>query len=92
MDTLNIVLSVPAVIALVQIIKGWLPDKVAGKYATAVAIGVGVGLNVGDYYLSTYGAWQAGLQGVIVALAASGVYVAAQTASTTITNEHTTLV
>jgi len=78
MNDMNTILSVPAVVALVQLGKAF---GVSGKWALLLAVIVAIGINVGDYYLGTAGAWQAATQGLLLGLAAAGLYDVAKTAS-----------
>lgn len=71
MEYITIVASVPGVIAVVNFLKQL---GLAGKAALIAAVVVGVALNVANYYLAASGAYQAGVTGVIVGLAAAGIY------------------
>ena len=78
MEEVNLILSVPAILAIVQLIKG---IGVHGKWSALVAVVLAVALNVGDYYLGAYGAWSAVTQGLLIGLAAAGLYDTAKTAA-----------
>lgn len=78
MDTVSIVLSVPAIVAIVNLVKKLGLD---GRWAALAAVVIAIALNIGNYYLSTSGAWQAGLEGLLLGLAAAGLYDIAKAAS-----------
>lgn len=77
--------TVAAVIALVEFVKQF---EVKGKILNALAVVFGVVLSLGDYLLlsgeptTSAGVYASIISGVFLGLAASGVYVAAKTAST----------
>jgi L-lactate permease len=77
-DTLNTLLSVPAVVAIVQLAKSF---GVTGKWALLLAIAVAVAINVAAYYWSTSGAFNAVVSGLLLGLSAAGLYDVAKTAS-----------
>lgn len=81
MDTLDIALSVPAIVAIVTLAKAF---GVTGKWALLAAVVVGVALNVAAYYLGTSGGYQAAVQGLLVGLAAAGLYDTAKVAGVTL--------
>lgn len=78
MDTLNTVLSVPAVLAIVQLAKSF---GVIGKWALLLAVAVAVALNVAAYLWSASGLYSAIVAGLLLGLAAAGLYDAAKTAA-----------
>ena len=78
MDTLNTVLSVPAVVALVELLKRF---GVAGRWALLAAVGVAVALNVAAYLRSASGLYAVVVSGLLTGLAAAGLYDVAQTAA-----------
>lgn len=78
MDTLTTILSVPAVVAIVEILKRF---GVAGKWALAAALLVAVALNVADYYLAASGLYAAVTAGLLLGLSAAGLYDVAKTAA-----------
>jgi hypothetical protein len=71
MDSVNLILSVPAIVAIVTLGKSF---GIAGKWALLAAVVVGIALSVADYYLGANGAWQAGVQGALIGLSAAGLY------------------
>ncbi len=79
MDTLNTVLSVPAIVAIVQLLKEF---GVVGRYALVAAVTVAVGLNVAAYYLASSGLFDVVMAGLLLGLSAAGLYDVAKTAST----------
>jgi len=78
MDTLTTILSVPAVLAIVEFLKSF---GVTGKWALLAAVVVAVVLNVADYLWSASGLYGAIVSGLLLGLAAAGLYDAARTAS-----------
>lgn len=78
MDILNTLLSVPAVVAIVQLGKAF---GLAGKWALAAAIVVAVALNVVSYLWSTSGLFAAIVAGLLLGLSAAGLYDVAKTAA-----------
>jgi len=78
MDTLNTVLSVPAVVAIVELLKSF---GVSGKWALAAAVLVAVALNVAAYLWSTSGLYAAIVAGILLGLSAAGLYDVAKTAA-----------
>lgn len=78
MDTLNTVLSVPAVVAVVELLKSF---GVVGKWALLAAVGVAVALNVAAYQFAASGLFDAIVAGLLLGLAAAGLYDVAKTAS-----------
>lgn len=78
MDTLTTVLSVPAVLAIVQLGKAF---GIVGKWALLLAVFVGTALNVASYLWSTSGMYSAIVAGLLLGLAAAGLYDAAKTAA-----------
>ena len=77
MDAANVILTVPAVLAIVELLKRF---GVVGRWAMLAAVGVAVALYAGAYFLDGSGAWQAVTQGLLVGLAAAGLYDTAQVA------------
>jgi len=78
MDTVTTILSVPAVLAIVEFLKSF---GVTGKWALLAAVVVAVVLNVADYLWSASGLYGAIVSGLLLGLAAAGLYDAARTAS-----------
>lgn len=79
MDAITTLATVPAVIALVNLIKNTF--NINGKYSALLAVIIGVGLNIANYALGDAGWYQAAAQGLILALGASGLYDITNTAS-----------
>lgn len=78
MDTLNTLLSVPAVLAIVQLGKDF---GIKGKWALLAAVVVAIAVNLAAYYWSGSGAFNAVVTGLLLGLAAAGLYDAAKTAA-----------
>lgn len=78
MDTVTTILSVPAVLAIVQLLKSF---GVAGKWALLAAVIVAVALNVADYLWATSGLYGSVVSGLLLGLAAAGLYDAARAAA-----------
>jgi len=76
MDPLATVLSVPAVVAIVQLLKSF---GVAGKFSLLAAVLVAVGLNVCEFQFGASGLYAAIIQGLLLGLAAAGLYDVAKT-------------
>ena len=79
MDAITTLATVPAVIALVNLIKNTF--NINGRYSALLAVIIGVGLNIANYALGDAGWYQAAAQGLILALGASGLYDITNTAS-----------
>jgi hypothetical protein len=75
MDPINTLLSVPAILAVVQFLKSF---KVVGRWSLLAALLVAVGLNVADYLWATQGLYEAIVSGLLLGLAAAGLYDAAR--------------
>jgi len=80
MDTLTTILSVPAVVAIVELLKSF---GVAGKWALLAALVVAVALNVAAYLWATSGLFDAVTAGLLLGLSAAGLYDVAKTAAPT---------
>jgi len=74
LDTLNTILSVGAIIAIVNVLKSF---GVTGKWSLAAALVVAVVLNLAAYAFATSGWYEAVVAGLLSGLAAAGVYDAA---------------
>lgn len=70
-DTLTVIVSVPAILAIVNFAKS---VGISGRFSIALAVGLGVVLNVANYYLGANGGYQAAVQGLILGLSAAGLY------------------
>lgn len=71
MEPIVLLATAPAILALVNLAKQLgLPSKAS----MVLAIILGVAMNVADYYLATYGAYQAATTGLILGLSAAGLY------------------
>ena len=79
MDAITTLATVPAVLALVNLLK--YTFNINGKYSALLAVIIGVGLNIANYALGDAGWYQAAAQGLILALGASGLYDITNTAS-----------
>lgn len=71
MDAVTTLVSVPAILALVNLAKQL---GVPAKIAPVLAIVLGVGLSVATHYFGSDPAFAAGASGLMLALAASGLY------------------
>jgi hypothetical protein len=78
LDNLSTILSVPAVVAIVQLLKGF---GVAGRWALLAAVVVAIALNVADYLWAASGLYGAAVAGLLLGLAAAGLYDVAKTAA-----------
>lgn len=86
MNPLTTILSVPAVLAIVNLLKG-APVNLPTSWAAFTAVIVAVALNVAIYFLGANPAFVAAAQGMLIGLAAAGVYdVAKPAAPAVITN------
>ena len=72
MDAITTLVTVPAVLSLVNLLKNTF--NINGKYSALLAVIIGVGLNIANYALGDAGWYQAAAQGLILALGASGLY------------------
>lgn len=79
--TVIFVLSVPAILAIVNLLKG---VGLSGKWSALAAVLIAIALNVANFYLASVGAYQAAMQGMILGLSAAGLYDA--TAKAPVTN------
>lgn len=71
LDAVVTLATAPAILAIVTIAKDLgLPSKLATVFGAVV----GITLSVADYYFATTGVYQAASSGLILALAASGIY------------------
>lgn len=80
MDTLSTILSVPAVVAIVTLLKSF---GVVGKWAMLAALVVAIALNVAAYLWGTSGLFAAVVAGILLGLSAAGLYDLAKTAAPT---------
>jgi hypothetical protein len=71
MQTVTLLATVPAILAIVNFLKG---QGLKSNLAIVAAVVLGVVLNVADYYLASSGAYQAAAQGLILGLGAAGLY------------------
>jgi hypothetical protein len=71
MSTVTLFATVPAILALVNLAKRL---RLKADLALVFAVGLGVGLNIADYYLHAFGGYQAAAQGLILGLSAAGLY------------------
>lgn len=69
--TITTLASIPAILALVNLAKTL---GLKGKAATILAVLLGLGLNLAQYFLASYGWYQQAIQGVILGLSAAGLY------------------
>ena len=72
MDAITTLATVPAILALVQLLKDLVPNL--GKWSALVAVLLGVGLNVADGLLVNDPVYQLASQGLILGLGAAGLY------------------
>jgi len=71
MDAVNVILTAPAIVAVVDLLKAF---GVHGKWSLLAAVVVAVALYVAVFYAGSSGAVQAGLQGLLVGLGAAGLF------------------
>jgi hypothetical protein len=71
MDAITTIATVPAVLALVNLGKRLGID---GRASLIAAVVLGVAINVANHYLAGEAGYQAAIQGLILGLAAAGVY------------------
>lgn len=70
-DTVTTIASVPAIIALTNLMKAL---GLGGKWAALAALLLGLTLNIAAYVFAGSGLWEAASQGLILGLAAAGLY------------------
>lgn len=71
MEAVMTLASVPAILALVNLGKH---VGLSGKQSLVAAVVLGVVINIANYYLGEFGGYQAAVQGLILGLAAAGLY------------------
>lgn len=71
MEAVMTLASVPAILALVNFGKRL---GFTGRISLVAAVVFGVAINVANYYLGDFGGYQAAVQGLILGLAAAGLY------------------
>lgn len=71
MDAIMTLASVPAILALVNFGKRL---GVNGRVSLVLAVVLGVGINVANHYLGSSPGYQAAVEGLILGLAAAGLY------------------
>lgn len=71
LDTVTLIATVPAILALVNLAKRF---GIKDQWATLLAVVLGVVLNLGDYFWSGAGWYSAATQGLILGLGAAGLY------------------
>lgn len=78
MDAITLIASVPAIVALVNLAKRLgLTDQLA----LTAAVALGVVINTANYYFGASGGYQAAIEGLLLGLAAAGLYDTAKTAA-----------
>ena len=71
MQAVTLLATIPAILAIVNFLKG---QGLKSNLAIVAAVVLGVVLNVADYYLAASGSYQAAAQGLILGLGAAGLY------------------
>lgn len=71
MDAITTIASVPAILALVNFGKR---IGINGQAALIASVVLGIAINVANHYLAGVAGYQAAVQGLILGLAAAGVY------------------
>lgn len=71
METVITVATVPAIVALTNLVKSL---GISGKWSALVAVLLGVGLSVASWALAGAGWWDAASGGLLLGLAAAGLY------------------
>jgi hypothetical protein len=79
--TVIFVLSVPAILAIVNLLKG---VGLSGKWSALAAVLIAIALNVANFYLAASGAYQAAMQGAVLGLSAAGLYDATSASPTVV--------
>ena len=79
MDAIVTLSTVPAVLALTNLLKGL---GLSGKFSALVAVVLGIGLSVADYGLAGSGWYHAAVSGLTLGLGAAGLYDTTKTATT----------
>lgn len=77
MTTISSVASIPAILAIVNLLKGL---GLSGKWSALVAVALGVAINVLVYLFAASGAFQAASTGLLLGLGAAGLYDASKLA------------
>ena len=72
MEYVTLLASVPAIIALVNFFKRVL--KLGGEAPLVLAVVIGVAVNVANLYLGDLAVYQAAVTGLMLGLAAAGLY------------------
>lgn len=78
METPTMILSVPAVVAIVELGKSL---GLSGRWALLAAVVVAVALSVADHLWAASGLYGALVEGLLLGLAAAGLYDTAKTAA-----------
>lgn len=81
MDTITTIATVPAVLALVNFAKAL--GVTSGRVALALAVVLGVALNVANYYFGNAPVYQTAIQGLILGLSAAGLWDTARAINST---------
>ena len=81
MDAITLIASVPAIVALVNLAKRL---GLSDELALVASVGLGVVINTANFYLGANGGYQAAVEGLLLGLAAAGLYDVAKTAAPTV--------
>lgn len=71
METITTLATIPAILALVNLLKA---QGLGSKHAMLAAVILGIALNIADFYLGAYGGFQAASTGLVLGLGAAGLY------------------
>jgi membrane associated rhomboid family serine protease len=71
MDYLTVIASVPAIVALVNFCKRL---GLKGEAPMVAAVALGIAINVANFYLGTVPVYQQAVSGLMLGLAAAGLY------------------
>lgn len=71
MSSINMILSVPAIVAIVNLTKSF---GVEGKWSLLAAVVVAVAINLSAFYFAASGAYEAVATGLLIGLSAAGLY------------------
>ena len=78
MDAIALIASVPAIVALVNLAKRL---GLSDQLALTLSVVLGVVINTANFYFGANGGYQAAVEGLLLGLAAAGLYDVAKTAA-----------
>lgn len=77
MDAITLIASIPAIVAIVNLAKRL---GLTNQYALILSVVLGTVINTANFYLGANGGYQAAIEGLLIGLAAAGLYDTAKTA------------